>query len=68
MEINEQSSFENYEVTDLNSRNILDHFLLLDLNITVDTDKLSSQAQIINELMKKSPNITVHDRDLSRHG
>ena len=46
MEINEQSSFENYEVTDLTSRNILDHFLLLDLNITVDTDKL----------LKSSPN------------
>ena len=65
MEINEQSSFENNEVTDSISRNILDHFLLLDLNITVDTDKLSSQAQIINGLMKKSPIITVHNRDLS---
>ena len=65
MEINEQSSFENYEVIDLTSRNILDHFLLLDPNITVDTDKLSSQAQIINGLMKKSPVITVHNRDLS---
>ena len=65
MGINEQSSFENYEVTDLTSRNILDHFLLLDLNITVDTDKLSSQTQTINGLMKKSPIITVHNRDLS---
>ena len=65
MEINEQSSFENYEVIDLTSRNILDHFLLLDLNITADTDKLSSQAKIINGLMKKSAIITVHNRDLS---
>ena len=65
MEINEQSSFENYEVIDSTSRNILDHFLLLDLNVTVDTDKLSRQAQIIDGLMKKSPIITVHNRDLS---
>ena len=65
MEIDEQSSCENYEVIDSISRNILDHFLLLDLNITVDTDKLSSQAQIINGLIKKSPVISVHNRDLS---
>ena len=65
MKIDEQSSFENNEVIDSISRNILDHFLLLDLNITVDTDKLSSQAQIINGLIKKSPVITVYNRDLS---
>ena len=66
MEIDEQSSFENYEIIDSTSRNILDHFLLLlDLNTTAHTDEISSQAQIINDLIKKSPFITVHNKDLS---
>ncbi|CAF1490338.1 unnamed protein product, partial [Rotaria sordida] len=66
MEIDEQSSFENYEIIDSTSRKILDHFLLvLDFNNTTDTDQISSQAQIINDLIEKSPFITVHNKDQS---
>jgi hypothetical protein len=66
MDIDEQSSFENYEFIDSNSRKILDHFLLvLDLNNTIDTDQISSQAQVINDLIEKSPFITMHNKDRS---
>jgi hypothetical protein len=66
MKFNEKSPIETYEIIDLNSRRILDHFLLvLDFNNTTDTDKISSQAQIINDLIEKSPFITVHNKDPS---
>jgi hypothetical protein len=64
MEIDEQSSFENYEIIDSNSRKILDHFLLvLDFNNTTDTDQISSQAQVINDLIEKSSFITMQNKD-----
>ncbi|KAF9758259.1 ATP-dependent DNA helicase PIF1, partial [Nosema granulosis] len=66
MEIDEQSSLENYEIIDLTSRNILDHFLLLlDSDNIIDSDQTSSQAHIINDLIEKSPFITVDNRDQS---
>ena len=66
MEIDEQSSFENYEIIDSNSRKILDHFLLaLDFDNILSTDQISSQAQIINDLIEKSPFITMHNKDRS---
>ncbi|CAF1454283.1 unnamed protein product [Rotaria sordida] len=66
MEIDEQSSFANYENIDSNSRKILDHFLLvLDFNSTTDTDQISNQVQIINDLIGKSPFITMHNKDQS---
>ncbi|CAF1307832.1 unnamed protein product [Rotaria sordida] len=64
MEIDEQSSFENYEIIDSNSRKILDQFLLvLDLNNTTDTHQISSQAQVINDVIEKSPFITMQNKD-----
>jgi hypothetical protein len=66
MEIDEQSSFESYEIIDSNSRKILDQFLrVLDLNNTRDTDQISSQAQVINDLIEKSPFITMYNKDQS---
>jgi hypothetical protein len=66
MNIDEQSSFDNYEIIDLTSRNILDHFvLLLDSSNTRDAYQISSQAQIINDYIEKLPSITVHNRDPS---
>jgi hypothetical protein len=66
MEIDEQSSFENYKIIDSNSRKILDQFLrVLGFYNTTDTDKISSQAQIINDLIEKSPFITMHNKDQS---
>ncbi|CAF3769225.1 unnamed protein product [Rotaria sordida] len=66
MEIDEQSSFANYENIDSNSRKILDHFLLVpDFNSTTDTDQISNQVQIINDLIGKSPFITMHNKDQS---
>ncbi|CAM4862980.1 unnamed protein product [Rotaria socialis] len=63
---NEKSPIETYEIVDLNTRRILDHFLLvLDSNNTTDTDHISNQARIINDLIEKSPFITVHNKDLS---
>ncbi|CAF4591609.1 unnamed protein product [Rotaria socialis] len=50
----------------LNTRRILDHFVLvLGSNKTTDTDQISSQARIINDLIEKSPFITVHNKDQS---
>ena len=50
MEVDEQSSFENYEIIDSNLRKILDQFLrVLDLNNTTDTDQISREAQLIND-------------------
>ena len=66
MEIDEQSSFENYEIIDSNSRRILNRFLLaLSSDNTLDTDQISSQAQIINDLIEKSPFITMNNKDQS---
>jgi hypothetical protein len=66
MEIDEQTSVEDYEIIDSNSRKILDQFLrVIDLNNTTDTDQISSQAQIINDLIEKSPFITMHNKDQS---
>lgn len=66
MEINEQSSFNNYEIMDLISRKILDYFIIVfDFNNTTDIDQILSQAQIINDLIGKSPLITVHSKDQS---
>ena len=66
MEIDEQSSSDNYEIIDSNSRKILDQFVhVLDLNNTIDTHQTSSQAQVINELIEKSPFITMKNKDRS---
>ncbi|CAM4963984.1 unnamed protein product [Rotaria socialis] len=63
---NEKSPIETYEIVDLNTRRILDHFLLvLDSNSTTDTDHISNQARIINDLIEKSPFITVYNKDHS---
>jgi hypothetical protein len=64
MEIDEQSTFENYEIIDSDSRRILNRFLhALDSDNTSHIDQISSQAQIINDLIKKSPLITMHNKD-----
>ncbi|CAF4174715.1 unnamed protein product [Rotaria sordida] len=64
MDIEEKSSSENYEIIDSNSRKILDQFLLvLDLNNTTDTHQISSQAQVINDVIEKSPFITMQNKD-----
>jgi hypothetical protein len=66
MKIDEQSSFANYEIIDSNSRKILDHFLfVLHFNNTADVDQISNQVQIINDLIEKSPFITMHNKDQS---
>jgi hypothetical protein len=66
MEVEEESSVEKYEVIDSTSRKILDHFhFVLEFDNTIKTDRISSQAQIINDLIKKSPFITVHNTDRS---
>lgn len=66
MEIEEESCFENYEIIDLMSRKILDHFVLvLDFNNTAETDEISCQARMIDDLMEKSPYITMHNKDQS---
>ncbi|CAF3329739.1 unnamed protein product [Rotaria sp. Silwood2] len=66
MEIEEKSSSENYEIIDSNSRKILDQFLLvLDFNNTTETNQISSQAQIIDDLIEKSPFITINNKDQS---
>ncbi|CAF4363171.1 unnamed protein product [Rotaria sp. Silwood2] len=67
MEADEESSFESYEIIDLNSRKILDHFLsVLGINNnTVVIDQILSQAQIINHSLERSLYITVHNKDPS---
>ena len=66
MEVEEESSVEKYEVIDSTSRKVLDHFhFVLEFDNTIKTDQISSQAQIINDLIKKSPFITVHNKDRS---
>ena len=66
MEIEEKSSSENYEIIDSNSRKILDHFLLtLDFNNAIETNQISSQTQIIADLIKNSPFITMNNKDQS---
>ncbi|CAF5228677.1 unnamed protein product, partial [Rotaria magnacalcarata] len=60
----EKSPIETYEIVDLNTRRILDHFLLvLGSNNTTDTDQISNQTRIINDLIEKSPFITVHSKE-----
>ncbi len=66
MEIDEQSSSENYEIIDSKSRKILNHFLsALNFDNIIETNQISSQAQIINDLIENSPFITVHNKDRS---
>ncbi|CAM4966410.1 unnamed protein product [Rotaria socialis] len=66
MEIEEEPCSENYEILDLRSRNILDHFILvLDFNNTAETNQISSQAQIIDDVIEKSPFITLNNKDQS---
>ena len=67
MEIDEQQSpFENYEIVDSDSRRILNRFLrMLDSNNTPDMDQISSQAQVINDLIEKAPFITIQNKDRS---
>jgi hypothetical protein len=66
MEIDEQSSLGNYEIIDSKSRRILNHFLLaLNFDNIIETNQISGQAQIINDLIKNSPFITVHNKDQS---
>ena len=66
MEIDEQSSFESYEIIDSNSRKIPSHFLLaLNFENTLHTNQISRQVQIINDLIEKSPFVTMHNKDRS---
>jgi hypothetical protein len=66
MEVDEQSSFENYEIVDSKSRKILNHFLLaLNFDNIIEINQISSQAQIINDLIEKSPFITMHNKEQS---
>jgi hypothetical protein len=66
MDIDKESSFDCHEIIDLNTRKILDHFLSVRrINNTVVIDQISSQAQIINDSLERSPFITVHNRDRS---
>ncbi len=47
MKFDEKSPIETYEIIDLNSGRILDHFLLVrDFNNTTDTDQISSPWHI----------------------
>ena len=58
--------FTQYPATDSNSRKILDQFVRApDSNNVTDTDQISSQAQVINELIEKSPFITMKNKDRS---
>jgi hypothetical protein len=66
MEIDEQSSSETYEIIDSDSRRILNRFLrALDSNNIPDTDQISSQAQVINDLIEKAPFITMQNKHRS---
>jgi hypothetical protein len=66
MDIDKESSFDCHELIDLNTRKILDHFISVrSINNTVVIDRISSQAQIINDSLERSPFITVHNRDRS---
>ncbi|CAF1226978.1 unnamed protein product [Rotaria sp. Silwood1] len=75
MEVDEEFSSDRYKIVDENEQTdidttfnlkILDHFLLvLDFNITTDTDQISNQVQIINDLIGKSPFISMHNKDQS---
>lgn len=65
MEIDEHF-LDNYETVDLTSRNILDRFChTLELNKNIDTDQILSHAHMINDLIQKSPFVTVNNRDIS---
>ncbi|CAF3578161.1 unnamed protein product [Rotaria sp. Silwood1] len=66
METEEKSIPTNYEVIDSDSRKILDHFLLLlEFDNAAGTTQISSQARIIDDLIEKSPFITVYNKDRS---
>ncbi|CAF4966418.1 unnamed protein product [Rotaria sp. Silwood1] len=75
MEVDEEFSSDRYKIVDENEQTdidttfnlkILDHFLLvLDFNSTTDTDQISNQVQIINDLIGKSPFIIMHNKDQS---
>jgi hypothetical protein len=66
MEIEEKSSSENYEILDSQSRRILNHFLVaLDFDDTIEANQIVRQAHIINDLIEKSPFITMHNKDQS---
>ncbi|CAF3402008.1 unnamed protein product [Rotaria sp. Silwood2] len=66
METEEKSFSENYEIIDSKSRKILNHFLLaLEFDNTIDTNRVISQAEIINDLIEKSPFITMNNKDKS---
>ena len=53
IEVEEESSIKKYEVIDSTSRKVLDQFLfVLDFDNIIKTDQISSQAQIINDLIK----------------
>ena len=66
MEIDEQLSSKNYESIDSTSRVILDDLRLVrDFNNTTYVDHISCQAQIIKNMIERSPSVTVHNRDQS---
>jgi len=66
MEIDEQSSLKNYEIIDSESKRILYRFFrVLDLNDSLVTDQIPSQAQLINKLIDKAPFITMQNKDHS---
>ncbi|CAF2084958.1 unnamed protein product [Rotaria magnacalcarata] len=66
METEEKSFPTNYEIMDSHLRNILDHFLLLlEFDKTAETTQISNQTRIIDDIIEKSPFITVHNKDRS---
>ncbi|CAF1246043.1 unnamed protein product [Adineta ricciae] len=66
MEIEESCSSENFEIIDSGPRKILDSFLLeFNFDNTIETNQFVSQVRIISDLIKKSPFITMQNKDNS---
>ncbi|CAF0843236.1 unnamed protein product [Adineta ricciae] len=66
MEIEENSSSENFEIIDSNSRKILNRFLVeFNFDNTIETNQFMGQVRIISDLIKKSPFITMQNKDNS---
>ncbi|CAF1117666.1 unnamed protein product [Adineta steineri] len=66
MEIEEQSFSEDYKIIDSKSRKIRNHFLCaLEFDNITDSNQISSQAQLINDLIKGLPFITMNNKDIS---
>ncbi|CAF1452561.1 unnamed protein product [Adineta steineri] len=66
IEIEKQYFPEDYKLIDSKSRKILNHFVCaLEFDNITDSNQISSQAQIINDFIKKLPCITMNNRDKS---